>query len=121
MQFKVAELPVFIQPPAWVKTPFRFSYLITLGLILSVLIYYFRIQPIVPLYYSLAQPAQQLAPKEWLGLFPAISLLITVLHLGIVQKNKEYDHLLIQLFSWTTVVIQVLLALALFRIIMIVS
>lgn len=121
MQFKVTALPVFIQPPAWVKTPFRFSYVITLGLCLSVLVYYFRVQPQIPLYYTLSQPSQQLANKQWLGLFPLISLTITIAHLLIVQKCKNYNVLLIQLFSWTTVMIQVLLALALFRIIMIVS
>ena len=121
MRFKVTALPTFIQPPSWVKTPFRLSYLFTLAMTLAVLVLYFRIQPQIPLFYSLAQPAQQLAPKEWLWLFPVISVLITAIHLGVVQTYKNYNVLLIQLLSWTTVMIQLLLGLALLRITMIVS
>jgi len=73
------------------------------------------------MFYTLALPAQQLVVKEWLWLFPAISLLITLTHLAAAQRFKNYNHLLLQLFSWITVLIQAILTLALIRIVVIVT
>jgi hypothetical protein len=121
MRLKALAVPPFFRPPAWVKTPFRLIFLLTLAMILAVLVLYFRIQPQIPLFYSLAQPAQQLVAKEWLWLFPVTAVSITAVHLAVVQTYRNYNLLLIQLFSWTTVMILVLLGLALVRITMIVS
>lgn len=84
---------------------------------LLVLVFYFRTQPVIPLFYTLPQRAQQLAPKEWLFLFPISIAFITALHLSLVQTFSAANRLLLQLFSWTTILIQVMFALALVRIV----
>lgn len=88
---------------------------------LLVLVFYFQTQPVIPLFYTLPQPVQQLAAKEWLFLFPLVITLITALHLSIIQTNVTYNKLLLQLFSWSTVLVQVILMLGLVRIVLIIG
>lgn len=110
-----------LQPPRFVRTPFLLSYLLTLGSMLLVLVFYFRTQPVVPMFYTLPQPAQQLAAKEWLFLFPLVISLITAFHLSLVQTFSNYNRLLLQLLSWTTIIIQIIFGLALVRIVSIIA
>jgi hypothetical protein len=107
--------------PSYLKTPFLISFLLSSVLSLSFLVLYFTIQPIVPLFYSLAEPQDFLAPKEFLVLFPLMSFTITFLHLYLIRFLKTYEKIIQQLFSWITVLIQILFALAFFRIITIIS
>lgn len=118
---KLKYLVSLLNTPRFIRTPFLISYLCTLSLSLLVLVAYFRIQPQVPLFYSLARPAEHLASKEWLFLIPAISGAISFIHLILINIFHEYDRLLIQLFSWTTVAVQIVLSLALIRILVIIS
>lgn len=97
------------------------SLLISATSFLGVLIFYFNLQPQVPLFYSLARKSQYLAAKGWLFLFPALSLLITLVHFSILKMIHTADPLLIKLFTWITVGMQVLLGIALLRIILIIS
>jgi len=110
-----------LQPPRFARTPFLISYLISLATMLLVLVFYFRTQPVIPLFYTLPQPAQQLAAKEWLFLFPLVITLITAFHLSLVQTFSASNRLLLQLFSWTTILIQVMFGLALVRIVGIIA
>lgn len=110
-----------LRPPKFVRIPITLCYIITLSVFLMVLVSYFRIQPVIPLFYSLARPAEQLAPKYWLFFFPAILAVITFGHLGLIYRYHDYERLLLQLFAWTTLGINVLLAFALIRILIIVS
>ena len=107
--------------PQYLKTPFLLSFLITTVMLLSTLIFFFRVQPQVPIFYSLARSSQHLAPKHWLFLFPALSLAISFSHFIIVKIIKHADQLLMQLFAWTTFGIQLVLGLALLRIIVIIT
>lgn len=111
----------FFLLPKFVKTPFLLVYLLTLVSSLTTLVFYFRAQPQIPIFYSLPEPAQHLAPKEWLFLFPGLAVLSTVIHIAITKSITHTDRLLVILFSWSLVVVQVVLVLALFRIIYIIS
>jgi hypothetical protein len=82
-------------------------------------LYYFFSQPIIPLFYSLARPDQALTSKEWIFLFPAIALLITLLHSILLSLFKDLEKLVLRLFAWTTLVLLSFLLLALIRIIII--
>jgi len=90
-------------------------------MLLSTLVFFFRVQPQVPIFYSLARPSQHLAPKHWLFLFPALSAIISFSHLIIARVIKHADQLLMKLFAWTTFGIQLVLGLALLRIIVIIT
>jgi hypothetical protein len=117
---KLKKIFSLINTPQFVRTPFLISYLITFSLSLFVLVIYLRIQPTVPLFYSLARPTQHLVPKEWLFIVPALSGAISVSHLILINIFEEYDQLIRLLFSWTTVAIQIVLAVAVIRSILIV-
>lgn len=110
-----------LKPPSFVKTPFLLSYLLICAAALVTLIFYFRIQPEVPIFYSLARPVDHLAFKAWLAVFPVGMFVITLIHTAVVNIFKMYDQLLIQLFAWATFVVELLLVLALFRIIYLVA
>ena len=107
--------------PKYLKTPFLVSFLTVITMFLVTLIFFFRIQPQVPLFYSLARPSQHLTSKNWLFLLPVLSLFIGLTHLMIAKIAKHTDQLLMKLFAWTTVGIQLILGLALFRILAIIT
>jgi len=107
--------------PKYLKTPFLVSSLTVMTMFLVTLIFFFRIQPQVPLFYSLARSSQHLTSKGWLFLLPTISLFIGLAHLMIAKIAKHADQLLMKLFAWTTVGIQLILGLALFRILAIIT
>lgn len=111
----------FFKPPRFVKTPFLLSYVLVFFSALLLLIYYFQLQPEVPLFYTLPQPNQHLTHKNWLAVFPISMLLIMVIHTITVNRLKDYDRLLMQIFAWSTMVMELLFTLALLRIIYIIT
>jgi len=102
------------------KTPFKISWLITSLTALVSLVLYFRLPPQIPLFYSLALAEQQLAAKEWIFLFPVFSALVNGGHLLILKSIKNYEALIIKLFTGSTVLVQVVLLLAMGRILWII-
>ena len=111
----------FFHVPRFLRTAFLMCFLLSSVSMLAVLVAVFTIQPLVPIFYSLALPTQHLAAKEWLFLFPVISFVIAFLHLSIVNSFRGYNQLIIELFAWMTVGIETILLLALLRILWIVS
>lgn len=97
------------------------SSFITGVLMLLALTSFFRLQPEIPIFYSLAQKHDFLAPKLWVFIFPCLSLVITITHFFLLSILKSLEKIVIQLFAWATVIIQSLLALSLIRIIFIIS
>lgn len=106
--------------PSFLKTPLLLSFLISCVTALVVLVAYFRVQPVVPIFYTLAEKNQQLAAKEWMFLFPAISFAISFGHLWLLYGYRTYTELILKIFAWTTVAIQTALALALLRVVIII-
>lgn len=107
--------------PRYVKTPLLLSLLVSSTTSLVVLVEVFRLQPVVPVWYTLAQPNQQLTTKEWLFIFPALCFTMTILHFGLLASLRHYGQLMTKLMVWTTLVFQLLLTGALLRIVWIVS
>jgi hypothetical protein len=107
--------------PRYVRTTFLLSILIGLVMALIISVLFFRLQPEVPLFYSLAQDSQHLVAKEWLFLFPGLSLIITLLHMTLFTSAHDMETLLLKLFAWTTVGVQSILFAALLRIIIIIT
>lgn len=103
------------------KSPLFLTIALTGAEIVLLIVTIFSLQPEVPLFYSLSQASQQLVPKFWLFLFAGFSLSITIIHFAIIVLFKQLDILLLKLFAWTTVAVQILLLMALVRIIIVVS
>lgn len=99
----------------------RFNWIFSFVLTVFVVFVLFRLQPEVPLFYSLLEPEQQLASKYMLLLIPAISVSINLLHSTLLYFFSYLDELIRSIFIWSTTVMQVLLSLALLRIIFIIS
>lgn len=106
--------------PKYIRQPFLISFLISLVAILLSLTIYFQIQPEIPLFYSLATKQQQLVNKEWLFIFPIFSMAISVFHILLLGLIRSYDRLVLQLYAWSTVLVQVILILAFIRIVWII-
>jgi hypothetical protein len=104
----------------YLRRIFLISFLISSLLMLIALVTYFRIQPEIPLFYTLALPEHQLARKEWLFLFPFLSFSISTGHLFIIHWCREYSPMLLKLFGWITLGLQVVLATSLVRILIII-
>ncbi|MEN8253300.1 MAG: hypothetical protein ABFQ62_02920 [Patescibacteria group bacterium] len=106
---------------AQIKNAIYVSAAISIALFIFTLIALIWIQPEVPIFYSLALPSQHLAQKYWLLLFPIISTVITTSHALITKILSNLDKLVLDLFSWSTVFVQILLSLSLLRVIIIIS
>jgi len=92
---------------------------ISLSMIVGMLIMYSRLQPVVPLLYTLPSKDDSLVAKEWLAIIPVISLLINGLHYLLTkhlsgQLSKPFVW---KLFWQMTTIIQILLAISFVRII----
>jgi len=101
--------------------PMMLSLLISCSLSLLALTSYFNIQPVVPLFYSLARPSQYLINKEWLFFFPVFSFFITFTHLFIIKFLINFEQVVLKIFAWVTIALQIILSLAMIRIIWLVT
>ncbi len=106
--------------PKYLRTYFILSLLSSCALTLVVTIAYFRLQPVIPIFYSLGEPTDYVADKVWLFFFPAFSFTITILHLVILPTLRSYNRVMNQLFGWVTLTLQALCIVAAIRIIFII-
>lgn len=78
------------------------------------------LQPVIPIFYTLAQPEKQLAAKSWLLLFPLAAWLITLLHFSLLKAMKDLDRGMQKIFCWATVGLVSIIGLLLIRLILLV-
>ncbi|MBD3279882.1 MAG: hypothetical protein GF390_04225 [Candidatus Pacebacteria bacterium] len=100
---------------------FRLMFLFSAILSLVSLVLLPRLQPVIPLFYSLARPEQHLANKYWLLILPSLSLLISFGHLTLVKIFKNLEPRLLKIFVWLSVFYQVILTIIFIRTIWIIS
>ena len=81
---------------------------------------YFRLQPEIPIFYSLAEPAEQLARKEAIFILPLFGTAIFVLHMLSLGIIKSYDSFLRRLFALVTLVLELLILVVNLRIILLI-
>jgi hypothetical protein len=112
--------PRSLRIPRYVRPHFIFSLAMSCFLTFITIIAYFRVQPKIPLFYSLAEPSDYLVDKTWIFLFPAISFGVTILHLLLLPTLRSYHKVMNQLFGWITMVMQGLCVVATLRIITII-
>jgi hypothetical protein len=105
--------------PKDVKTQLLVSFYLTVLITLVSTIYYFLAQPELPFFYTLPLPQQALGSKIWLFFFPLFSFLITLLHMIVISFYQDLEALVLRLFANMTAVIQVILLLALIRVVII--
>lgn len=103
--------------PSSTRTAFRWSSWIGLGITVLTGLALFWVQPIIPLLYSVTDPNQQLVSKWWLLLFPGLSMLYTLFHFLLARMLRDWTEIIVRLIAWSTVALQVMLAMTLIRII----
>ncbi len=109
------------QAPQELKTPLLLCLLIVALSGLITVTTYSRTQPEIPLFYSLAQPEQQLVNKQWLFLFPIVSAAILVIHRISIQFLRKHDEKLTKIFTWMTLFLLAVLNFALVRILYVIG
>jgi len=109
------------QIPKEIKLPVGLLYISFLLSTLLSLAVYFSLQPVIPLFYTLTQAEQQLVAKEWIFIFPVIIASMAVVHSFILYRMQEGHILLLQLFSWTSILISALFLISQIRIILLVT
>ena len=72
--------------------------------------------PLLPLWYSLVEPAEQLAPRLWVIAAPAVAWAMALVF-WILGRKTELDHerYLALLALWSGIILQALLLFALIR------
>ncbi len=103
--------------PSSTRMAFRWCLWIGLGISALAGLALIWVQPIIPLLYSVTDPNQQLVSKWWILLFPGLSILFTSLHFLLARLLKDWAEIIIRLIAWSTVALQVILALTIVRII----
>lgn len=106
--------------PKYIATPIKISLFITLFLLLLTGVILTFIQPVIPLFYSLPNPNEQLVNKSWLLLLPALSFLINLTHLGLLKIFPTVDQLMVKLFAWSGLILQIILTIITLRNILVV-
>ncbi|MCB9813000.1 MAG: hypothetical protein H6772_01205 [Pseudomonadales bacterium] len=105
--------------PEIAKKPIYLSWIVALSISLISVIFYFISQPQLPIFYSLATKRDQLAPKEFIFVFPVVSLWMNASHLFVIKILKNYSLLMLKLFAITTAFLQIIFLISLLRIILI--
>lgn len=102
-----------------IAQPFKICLIFTLVIGSLSLLSYGEITPQIPLFYSLANPEKQLVTKDWIFALTALSLLINIIHLGLINIFNQLDRFVLKFFSWSTLVLQIILLVITLRIILI--
>jgi hypothetical protein len=105
--------------PSEIRQTIALSWITTLLILITAVVYFFITQPELPIFYSLATSQDQLADKIFLFVFPLLSFGINFLHLFIFKILQQYSSVLLKLYAGTTLGLQVVLLLALVRIVLI--
>ncbi len=107
--------------PNHLRTPFLLSVLAAAinGFLVSIM--YMPLQPEIPIFYSLAQSSDHLAPKVMFFLLPILSFGVLAFHFFLLKFLDEIAMVMQRFFAWSTCIIEVLLLLASVRIIWLVT
>lgn len=81
--------------------------------------FYRLLPPEIPLFNSMSQVTDKLTPAIMIFLLPAIALIINLIHALVIYFGRKYDVLLLKMFSYFTVFLQLLLLAVLLRLIMV--
>lgn len=105
---QLSELPLDVQQPL------RHSTSLTAVITLISLIALFIVQPEIPLFYSMPTD-EVLVSKLWLLLFPILALILSIVHIALTWVARDFQHMVLRLYAWTTVVLLALLLVTLIR------
>ena len=106
--------------PSYILPVIKTNLIINGIILMIVTLVYFFIQPVVPLFFSLAQPTHHLVSKEWLFLLPGLSVLINLTQLQSLRLIDNSQEFVVKLFTYSALVLQVILVMISLRNILVV-
>ena len=109
-----------VRLPRYLRIPYLFSVLLSCFMTFSILAVYFHLQPLIPIFYSLADPTDFVVKKPWIFLFPIIAFAITFSHLALLPTILKHEKIVHQMFAWATVLVQAMFLIGALRIIFII-
>jgi len=114
-------MPTLRQAKLSQKTSFGYGYglLLVLFSLIVTLVFWWRLPPQVPLFYSLPYGVSQLATKEWFFILPGLSTLTWLGYL-ILSKQSVKSGIYIQLMKWLFLLSLFLLAIAIIHVLFLV-
>ena len=90
-----------------------------LTLVFSV-IFYPLLPPVIPLFGSLTSVEEILTDKIYLLILPALAIVIDLIHALVIYFGRKYDTLLLTIFAFFTIFVQLLLLSVLLRTVLVV-
>ena len=75
-------------------------------------IYGWRLQPEIPMFFSLPQGKAQLVDKAWFVLHPILGLVILTINTLIIRLQQNYYRIYCQLLTWITMIIICMITIA---------
>lgn len=102
-----------------IRSSLIWSGLLSLISLLLNIIYYHRLPPITPLFYSLSRGESQLVSKQFLFILPITSIIFFLAHAWIAKINFPTDRMFARILSVTSSMISFLFFIALIHIIII--
>ncbi len=86
------------------KLPFSLAGLLTIATAFLAVLPLGVIQPVVPLFYSLPTD-QVLVSKYWLLIFPIFATFTMISHLFLIWFARQFQSIVLQLFTWFTLIV----------------
>ncbi|HEX9817357.1 MAG TPA: hypothetical protein VGA89_00455 [Patescibacteria group bacterium] len=80
----------------------RTAVLLTIAMTALTGIFYSFLQPEIPLFYTLAQPREQLVHKAWIFFFPVFAWTVSLGHFILIKSMAHLAEGVRKTFSWTT-------------------
>lgn len=102
----------------------RSSFLLSFGLLLTstltLIYYYHRLPPVVPIFYSLVRGPEQLAKKPFLLALPLATLIFLITHIWLARIHSQSDRMFARILAVTSTLISFLFTIALFHVLIII-
>ena len=103
-----------------IKTALRFNLALIAFVFIFVAIFWTKLPPQLPLFYSKPWSQDQLAPKSWFLILPSICFLMVLFNLRLASLFLKKEALLAKILVWTATILVLLVSTTIIRILFIV-
>ena len=123
------QLPVFLKikeeleslfKDKTIKNAIRLSLFLLFLIFILTAVFWMKLPPETPLFYSRPWGKDQLAKKEWFLILPLICFLSAIFNFRLSSMFLKKEPLLAQMLSWTTVILFLLANITIIRILFII-
>jgi len=102
------------------KVALRFNLALTTFVFIFIAIFWTKLSPQLPLFYSKPWGQDQLASKSWFLILPSICFLMVLFNLRLASLFLKKEALLAKILIWTTTILILLVSTTIIRVLFIV-